>query len=401
VPTPVVTSSGHARTFEETEAWLAPKLSRVPITRVFDASPLDSLRLPVWSAVTPLAKDLTVHSGKGGSAKAARLSAIMEAIERVSAEAIPWRRLWRASYRTLVSSDRVSVVEPTEFDLPFETVYTPGRLVTWVSGWDLLVNERVWVAADLVVSPAIEGVCVGTETNGLASGNTHTEATLHALYELIERDAVAQADYREIYGHDDALHPTEVDTIDAATVPGRSAELIAQIQGLGLRVQVRQYAHETGVPVFGVRAFDRWFPAGPMEFEGFGASREPADAVFRAVTEAVQSHTTRLLGNRDEYEEEPGGSPGAPAARRAWFDRSPKAWRYPSPRDAHPHGDILIELRSLLERLLAVGFRRCIVVDLTNEYVDVPVVRVLVPGLAHPYGLSRRRPSVRLLRQFV
>jgi hypothetical protein len=41
------------------------------------------------------------------------------------------------------------------------------------------------------------------------------------------------------------------------------------------------------------------------------------------------------------------------------------------------------------------------VVDLMNHTLQVPVVRVLVPGLAHPYGMTRRRPPVRLLRLLV
>ena len=37
----------------------------VPITRVSDLTPIDRLRLPVFSATTPLARDLTTHMGKG------------------------------------------------------------------------------------------------------------------------------------------------------------------------------------------------------------------------------------------------------------------------------------------------------------------------------------------------
>src|SRR5258708_6456318 len=88
VSTPVVTQSGHARALETTYACVKPLLRRVPITRICNVTPLDFLGLPVWSAVTPLAKDLTVHAGKGGSPLAAQLSAIMEAIERVCAESL-------------------------------------------------------------------------------------------------------------------------------------------------------------------------------------------------------------------------------------------------------------------------------------------------------------------------
>jgi hypothetical protein len=86
VASPIVCETGHARSLDDTEAWLRPLIRQVPITRIVNVTPLDFLELPSWSAITPLAKDLTTHAGKGLSHHAARLSAIMEAIERVCAE---------------------------------------------------------------------------------------------------------------------------------------------------------------------------------------------------------------------------------------------------------------------------------------------------------------------------
>ena len=96
-----VSASGHCRSFDETWAWVKPKLKRVPVSRVLDVTPLDYVGLPVWSAVTPLARDLTVHAGKGPTAEAARLSAVMEGIERVSAEAVPPGFETRGSFTAL------------------------------------------------------------------------------------------------------------------------------------------------------------------------------------------------------------------------------------------------------------------------------------------------------------
>src|SRR5205809_5497895 len=51
----------------ETRARVESIARRVPISRVVDLAPLDELRLPVYSAVTPLARDLKVHNGKGAT----------------------------------------------------------------------------------------------------------------------------------------------------------------------------------------------------------------------------------------------------------------------------------------------------------------------------------------------
>jgi ribosomal protein S12 methylthiotransferase accessory factor len=133
VPTPKVTKWGHARSLEDTLAFVKPILRRVPITRVSNVTPLDSLGLPVWSAVTPLAKDLTVHAGKGYNSLAARLSSIMESIERVCAEQVPESRISRASYIDLEGASREHVLNPEQFDLPFETKYDPHRIISPVT----------------------------------------------------------------------------------------------------------------------------------------------------------------------------------------------------------------------------------------------------------------------------
>ena len=63
-------------------------------------------------------------------------------------------------------------------------------------------------------------------------------------------------------------------------------------------------------------------------------------------------------------------------------------------------GDLLRDLSEVCLRLARAGFKRCIVADLTAPRLQVPVVRVIVPGMTGPlrYGM---RPSDRQLRQLV
>jgi ribosomal protein S12 methylthiotransferase accessory factor YcaO len=68
--------------------------------------------------------------------------------------------------------------------------------------------------------------------------------------------------------------------------------------------------------------------------------------------------------------------------------------------DEYP-SDLHDRLLILLERLARAGFRHCIVVDLTSPELEIPVVRVLVPGASGPYGDTTRRPALRLLRSLV
>jgi len=94
---------------DDTEAAVEGILPLVPITRISDVTPLDPLGLPTYSAVTPLAMDLTSHMGRGPDARSARISAVVEAIERVSAEPPVPGPTRTASFDELVA-DRVHLL---------------------------------------------------------------------------------------------------------------------------------------------------------------------------------------------------------------------------------------------------------------------------------------------------
>lgn len=393
---PVKSEAGHTRTFEDTWAWLEPILPRVPITRIYDATPLDVLGVPIWSAVTPLAKDLTVHAGKGGSPIASRISAAMEAVERICAESIAPDRLIRASYRALAAD---GAVDPRSFPLPFGTSWHEDLTVSWTGCYDLANDSHHWVPADLVISPGVEGVRLGTETNGLASGNTYTEAVLHALYEVVERDAMAEEEFYLIHHDPVESPPHPVRLIEPSTLPADSLAWVSRLTAEGVRVQIQDCATRTKVPVFGVFIIDEGYPGAEGEavtFAGYGADLDPARAVFRAVTEAAQAHTGVMLGARDEFE---GMRPISerPAMLRRRLELLYGTGTLPFPAAPGGTGDLYADLQEVLRRLRASGHRQCLVTELTRPDLGVPVVRVLVPGLASPYPDSANAPSNRLL----
>jgi YcaO-like protein with predicted kinase domain len=404
VPTPVVSPAGHARSFEETEAWVLPLLRRVPITRIVDVTPLDYLELPSYAAVTPLARDLTTHAGKGMTHRAARLSAIMEAIERVCGEAMaPGSEVRRASFRALCQSAGEAVLDPEDCDLPYRSSYHPEAVCSWGLGFDLIQKQHIWVPRDLIISPGTEGIYPGPHTNGLASGNTYTEAALHALCELIERDAIAQHEFCDEFAEatdPDALPPR---VLDLETLPVEAQEWRARISRAGLSFVAGELVNDVGVPTFVVHLSDPAYPSpeGPImrRFGGWGTDLEPRRALLRAVTEAVQARVIVMQGARDTFE-------GSRSTERPWtlrrytdFYHAQK--RYPF--NAHAgssSGDLLRDLEAVCERVARAGFKRCIVADLTRPDLQVPVVRVLVPGMSGPlrYG---KRPSHRQLRRLL
>jgi ribosomal protein S12 methylthiotransferase accessory factor len=377
----------------------------VPITRVVDVTPLDFLQLPIWAAVTPLAKDLTTHAGKGLTPRAARLSAVMEAIERVCGEALPSSaRVRLASFDVLRAAREGAVVDPEDCELPLRCGYDRSRPYSWTAGFDLLHQEAVWAPVDLVVSPGAEVLRPGPYTNGLASGNTYTEATLHALYEVLERDAIAEHEFQDEFGEAGDIDAPAARMIDPATLPTEARAWTDRLVGAGMRVHVAELKNEFSLPVFAVAIVDPAYPTpeGHVEsrFDGSGADLEPRRALLRAITEAVQSRTIAVQGARDTFEG------GQEIEQRPWTLR--RLLDVTHPHELHTFdgdasassGDLLADLKDLCGRIAGAGFERCIVFDLARADLEVPAVRVLVPGMSGPLGCGNR-PTWRQLRRLL
>jgi ribosomal protein S12 methylthiotransferase accessory factor len=388
-------------TVAETYARVRRIARSVPISRVADLTPLDDLGLPAYSAVTPLARDLKVHNGKGATPEAARVSAMMEAVERVSAESTAAPAIV-ASYRELAQGGSLPPVDPLAFDLPADTAYHPDGRFTWVTGRDLLAGHDVLIPRDLVVTPPVEGVLRDVDTNGIASGNIHLEAVAHAICEVVERDAFSQVLFTATFGDPDEL-PRTAALVEPATLPPRAREWAERIARAGLTLSLLDITSDVGVPTLHALLVDPHYPAAggewtPRRFFGLGTHPDPDVAVFRAISEAIQARLIAIQAARDSYNRLRPTRPEAPAAGGA---PAPG----PRPRDlATVRGfrslDLRADLEFLLARLAAAGLRQCVAVDLTRPAWAIPVVRVRIPGLS-AYCVNQRRPGPRCFRHLL
>jgi ribosomal protein S12 methylthiotransferase accessory factor len=71
---------------EETWERIQPAFGPAGLTRVADVTRLDVIGIPVFQAVRPRSRNLSVSQGKGATPMAARVSAAMEALELWHAE---------------------------------------------------------------------------------------------------------------------------------------------------------------------------------------------------------------------------------------------------------------------------------------------------------------------------
>jgi ribosomal protein S12 methylthiotransferase accessory factor len=379
-------------------------MRRVPVTRVSDVTALDTIGLPVFTATTPLARDLLSSMGKGATPDAARLSAIMESIERVVAENAPAATTLNASYRDLVARGGDVVPLPgTLFELPSDTAYGDDVELTWIRGYDLLQDEDVYVPADIAINPPREGVLRQVDTNGLASGNLVLEAVLHAMCEVIERDCVSQLEFCQTFA-DAGDHQLPARQIRLETLPPEAREFTSRIAASGMELVVREISQDICVPTFVARLTDRAFPtlAGPpvRHFEGYGTHPNASVAVMRSITEALQSRLGYMVSTRESHNY--GGNSrfrSAVAAHRVRDFGSSLALSFedvPSVRNA----DLNSDLAFLLARLRRAGFSRCLVFDLTDARIGLSVVRVRIVGAAQ-YLVNRRRIGWRCRRHLL
>jgi ribosomal protein S12 methylthiotransferase accessory factor len=401
-PTPKVDAGERSVLVAETYARVRSVARHVPISRVADLTPLDDLGLPAYSAVTPLARDLKVHNGKGATPEAARVSAMMEAIERVSAERTNAPTVV-ASYDELVRGGPLPPVDPRAFDLPDDTAYRPEATFTWVPGRDLLGDRDVLVPLDLVITPPAEGILRDVDTNGVASGNIHLEAVAHAICEVIERDAFSQVLFVAAFG-DAEDQPRTVVQIDLATLPVQAREWAERMARAGLRLDVVDITSDIGVPTFHALLLDPQYPAPggerrPRRFFGSGTHPDPGVAVFRALSEAIQSRLIVIQAARDSYNRfrTPARTPTrAPKGQPRVRLRTARFGQVRGFRSSDLHAD----LSFVLGRLRAAGVTQCVAVDLTNPAWSIPVARVRIPGLS-PYSVNMRRPGPRCFRHLL
>lgn len=381
----------------DTLARVRAHATRIPITRVSDLTPLDRLRLPVYSATTPLALDLTTHLGKGLDAESAQLSAMMEAVERVSAEQVE-RRTPRLSFRR-ISHEVPSAINPRGFDLPDDSYYCDDRPISWIDGWDLVSGEAVWVPLDLAISPARDGVLHNVDSNGLAAGNTLLEAVVHGLCEVVERDALGLRLFRSMFG-DAEENLDDTRGIVLESLPSECREWLARISASGLTLGTELLESDVGIPVFRSVLIDHRYPSShgetTREFVGLGASPNAAVAVIRSIMEAVQSRVAVVQGARDSFNTLSG--PWRPSMRGLSLrDVEARSRIRLASIPTFATSDLLEDLTFLLDRLKEAGFQHVIAVNLSRRDFGVPVVRIRVPGLT-PFAVNRRRVGWRCLR---
>jgi ribosomal protein S12 methylthiotransferase accessory factor len=351
------------------------------ITRVTDITRLDRVGIPVYASIRPGAAEgsLCVNAGKGLRPIEAEVGAYMEAIEFALAEPAAKRvPIFMARARDVLDGRRR---REAILDLcpRLGAKIVVDAPMDCVEAEEITTGERALVPAELVFLPYRPNARFrghfGTSSNGLASGNTVEEATVHALSELIERDIKSFEAIR------DTSRPVDLRAV--------RHPLVTRIRDAGLELHVRTARNIFGLPYFFAILHDPDACAPHLLNAGYGCHLHRNVAFVRAVAEAAQSRLSFIHGGRDDLTRHHEQFAGWSFARkRAFVTRVVVRASAGEPiafTEVEDHAreatTIARALSLLVARLAAAGLRRVYRVCLTRPDEKLQVVRMIVPGL--------------------
>jgi ribosomal protein S12 methylthiotransferase accessory factor len=341
-----------------------------------------------------------LSGGKGLTRTEARTSALCEAVERYSGTRHGDEPVIRDSYRNLgtvaVHPNACQLYADRQFvqrerwnaaHSRFQYVSAPfdeTRPTDWTPVWSLTHDVQRLLPASLLYFPGAgtgseHGDGLWADSNGNAAGSSPEDALLQGFLELVERDAVA------LWWYNRTRQPAvDLDAFDEPYVE----RLRDGYRRVHRDLWVLDLTSDFGIPVMAALSRRRDKPAQDIIF-GFGAHFDPRIALRRALTEMGQL----LPAVCDVRPDGSGYRVDDPEPMRWWRQATLADQPYlrPDPRTpprgpghwAVPHRtDLLDDVHAVTELVRAAGLE-LLVLDQRRPDLDLPVVKVIVPGLRH------------------
>src|SRR3954471_22811213 len=323
--------------------------------------------------------------GKGSTAEQGEASALMEAIERYSGifqgdEIRTTRRFTDFDPCDALHPNDVQLFSETQFQSrhaqqpddshPVPEPLDPSMRTEWSPVWSLRDKRFKYLPTGLLY------FFYGgfhTDSNGCAAGNTREEAIVQGFLELIERDAYAIWWYNR-------LQRAELDLkqFDDSYV----RDLQAQFADAGRRLWVLDVTSDLGIPTY--VAIMHWMQNGHENIEfGSGAHFDRRIALLRSLTELTQFMSIGMMGGGSGEKPSLDGVKPLRLEDYPFLIPSDNPIVPPAP-DLKVHDNTRDQVNACVEIATQAGYD-FLVLDQTRPDVEVPVVRVLVPGLRHFY----------------
>ena len=330
--------------------------------------------------------------GKGSTAEQGEASALMEAIERYSGifqgdEIRTTRRFADFAAGEAIHPNDVLLFSEAQYRrhqersdddevTPTPAPFDPSAQIEWSPVWSLRHERFKYLPSSLLYFfYRGGGYQHHADSNGCAAGNTLEEAIVQGFLELVERDAYAIWWYNR-------LQRPQVDLGQFAD--SYIHDLEHQLAETGRRLWVLDITSDLGIPAFVTIA--HWMKDG-QEFIDFGSGAhfDARIAVLRAMTELNQFLSIGLMGARAQVPSSEGSSESAfRLQEHPYLTPSGTSAMRPEPGAKFGRLEAGKQVSACVEIAKRAGLD-FLVLDQTRPDIEVPVVRVIVPGLRHFY----------------
>jgi ribosomal protein S12 methylthiotransferase accessory factor len=329
--------------------------------------------------------------GKGSTAEQAEASALMESIERYSGifqgdEIRVTRRFTDFPPGDAILPNEVLLFSDTQYrqgqavptgglhcETPTPAPFDRSAEIDWSPVWSLRDNRFKYLPTGLLYFfYPVPGI--PADSNGCAAGNTVAEAIVQGFLELVERDAYAIWWYNR-------LQRAEVDLshFDDSYV----RDLKAQLAAAGRRLWVLDVTNDLGIPSF--VAISHWMQNSQENIEfGSGAHFDPRIALLRTLTELNQFLSIGLMGGGSGEKSTLDGSTPLRLRDYPYLTPSNSPAVKPDLGSKFAGHDAREQVTACVNLAKREGLD-FLVLDQTRPDIEVPVVRVIVPGLRHFY----------------
>ena len=393
VPVKYFGGTHRCRDPQETIKKVEGKLSVAGVTRIAEITHLDRIGIPVYSAIRPGAAEgaVSIYAGKGATKPQAKASAMMEAFERYSAE-----KQESDDEKIICGSlqEMDECIDPLSLILPAKSRDTAKIDIDWVKAIDAGNDTECLVPANAVYHPyqSTNGISLfKSSTNGLASGNVLEEAVFHGITEVVERDAwsIFEATRQP---------KMEVDCTDTENPLIR--DVLYKFRKAGVEVKLVDLTADVEITTMAAVSDDTVLKDPALLTLGVGTHLDPEVAALRALTEVAQSRATQIHGTREDTTRavfmRKAGYERMKRINRHWFGESQGTITL-SDIENKSQKSFKDDIETSLELLEKCGFDNVLYTDLTRPEIQIPVVRVIIPGM-EVYSVDSERVGKRLLR---
>jgi len=328
--------------------------------------------------------------GKGSTAEQGEASALMEAIERYSGiyqgdEIRVTRRFTDFAPGDAIAPNDVMLYSDAQLREGHAAMtagehshspppFDPNLEMEWSPVWSLRDRRFKYLPTGFLYFFYRGPGAINADSNGCAAGNTVAEAIVQGFLELVERDAYA------IWWYNRLQRPA----VDLAHFEDSYIrDLQAQLGEHGRRLWVLDVTNDLEIPTF--VGITHWMQDGKENIEfGSGAHFDARIALLRTLTELNQFLSIGLMGGGTGEKSSLDGDTPLRLQEYPFLSPNGEATAHSASDPKFSRLDTQEQVAACVEVAKQQGLD-FMVLDQTRADIEVPVVRVVVPGMRHFY----------------